>query len=117
MKDRLDSLLHLAAYLPNPYYSYADSNIFDDGTITEGFMSCVETFYHDDDDMQDQAVNFELRKFQNREGSFAKKLARTCQNFDYNAGMQCDYVNYSITYSVYIYNLCNNVNLILCSHS
>ena len=45
MKDRLDSPLHLAAYLLNPYYSYAaDSNIFDDGTITEVFMSCVETF-------------------------------------------------------------------------
>jgi hypothetical protein len=29
MKDRLDSPLHLAAYLLNPYYSYAaDSNIF-----------------------------------------------------------------------------------------
>ncbi|KAM0894150.1 hypothetical protein ACQ4PT_024652 [Festuca glaucescens] len=85
MKDRLDSPLHLAAYLLNPYYSYADTNIFDDGTITEGFISCVETFYHGDDSKQDQAVNVELRKFQNREGSFAKKLARTCQNFEYNA--------------------------------
>ncbi|KAM3410492.1 hypothetical protein ACQJBY_002604 [Aegilops geniculata] len=85
MKDRLDSPLHLAAYLLNPYYSYADTNIFDDGTITEGFISCVETFYYGDDDKQDQAVNFELKRFQNREGSFAKKLARSCQNFDYNA--------------------------------
>uniref|UniRef100_A0A8R7PEK6 DUF659 domain-containing protein n=1 Tax=Triticum urartu TaxID=4572 RepID=A0A8R7PEK6_TRIUA len=84
MKDRLDSPLHLAAYLLNPYYSYADTNIFDDGTINEGFISCVETFYYGDDDKQDQAVNFELKKFQNREGSFAKKLARSCQNFDYN---------------------------------
>ncbi|KAM3350754.1 hypothetical protein ACQJBY_023057 [Aegilops geniculata] len=84
MKDRLDSPLHLAAYLLNPYYSYADTNIFDDGTITEGFISYVETFYYGDDDKQDQAVNFELKRFQNREGSFAKKLARSCQNFDYN---------------------------------
>lgn len=84
MKDRLDSPLHLAAYLLNPYYSYADTNIFDDGTITEGFISCVETFYYGDDDKQDQVVNFELKRFQNREGSFAKKLARSCQNFDYN---------------------------------
>ena len=73
MKDRLDSPLHLAAYLLNPYYSYVDSNIFDDGTITEGFINCVETFYHGDDSKQDQAVNVELRKFHNREGSFAKK--------------------------------------------
>ena len=52
----------------------------------------METFYYGDDDKQDQAVNFELKRFQNREGSFAKKLARSCQNFDYNAGMHCDFV-------------------------
>lgn len=86
MKGRLDSPLHLSAYLLNPYYSYADTSIFDDGTRTEGFINCVETFYHDDKEKQDQAVNVELRKFQNKEGSFAKKLARTCQNFDYNPG-------------------------------
>lgn len=85
MKGWLDSPLHLTAYLLNPHYSYSDNSIFDDGTIIEGFISCVETFYHDDEDKQDQAVNIELRKFQNREGSFAKKLARTCQNFDYNS--------------------------------
>jgi hypothetical protein len=92
MKDRLDSPLHLAAYLLNPYYSYADTNILDDGTVTEGFINCVETFYHGDDSKQDQAVNMDLRRFQNREGSFSKKLARTCQNFDYNAGMCSDSV-------------------------
>jgi len=86
MEGRLNSALHLSAYLLNPHYSYADASIFDDGTIIEGFISCVETFYHDDDDKQDQAVNVELRKFQNIEGSFAKKLARTYQNFDFNPG-------------------------------
>jgi hypothetical protein len=63
MKGRLDSPLHLAAYLLNPYYSYADISLFDDGTIIEGFINCVETFYHDDEDMQDQVVNKELRLF------------------------------------------------------
>ncbi|KAL6640608.1 hypothetical protein ACP70R_021731 [Stipagrostis hirtigluma subsp. patula] len=74
MKGRLDSPLHLAAYLLNPHYSYADNSIFDDGTITEGFISCVETFYHDNEDNQDLAVNIELRKFQNREGSLPRSL-------------------------------------------
>ncbi|CAA0826329.1 hAT dimerisation domain-containing protein / transposase-related [Striga hermonthica] len=86
MKGRLDSPLHVSAYLLNPYYSYSDNSIFDDGTITEGFITYVETFYHDDEDKQDQAVNIELRKFQNREGPFSKKLARTSHNFDYNLG-------------------------------
>jgi len=53
MEGRLNSALHLSAYLLNPHYSYADASIFDDGTIIEGFISCVETFYHDDDDKQD----------------------------------------------------------------
>ena len=116
MKDRLDSPLHLAAYLLNPYYSYVDTNIFDDGTITEGFISCVETFYYGDDDKQDQAVNFELKRFQNREGSFAKKLARSCQNFDYNAGMQCDFVKSNL-FSIYSEFMQYIVHLILCFHS
>jgi len=89
MKGRLDSPLHLTAYLLNAYYSYGDPSIFDDATIIEGFINCVETFYHHDEDKQDQAVNIELRKFQNREGPFSKKLARTCQNFDYNPGKVC----------------------------
>ena len=86
MKERLDSPLHLTAYLLNPYYSYANQAIFDDPTITVGFINCVEVFYHHDENMQEQAVNVELKKFHSREGSFSKKLAKTCQNFDYNPG-------------------------------
>ncbi|CAN6251222.1 unnamed protein product, partial [Urochloa humidicola] len=84
MQGRLDSPLHLAAYLLNPYYSYANQFIFDDATVTVGFINCVETFYHHDESMQEQAVNVELRKFQSREGHFSKKLAKTCENFEYN---------------------------------
>ena len=86
MKGRLDSPLHLTAYLLNPYYSYGNPSIFDDATITEGFISYVETFYHHDEDKQDQAVNTELDKFHNREGPFNKKLAKTCEKFEYNPG-------------------------------
>jgi hypothetical protein len=86
MRGRLDSPLHLAAYLLNPHYSYVDTSLFDDGTIIEGFISYFETFYHDDEDMQDQVVKKELRVLQNKENAFAKKLARSYQNFDYNPG-------------------------------
>jgi hypothetical protein len=54
--------------------------------MTEAFISCVETFYYHDEDMQEQAANVELQKFQNRDGPFSKKLARTFENFDYNPG-------------------------------
>jgi len=46
----------------------------------------VETYYYHDEDKQDQAAHVDLIKFQNREGPFSKKLARTFQNFDYNPG-------------------------------
>ncbi|AQK94388.1 hAT transposon superfamily protein [Zea mays] len=84
MAGRLDSPLHLATYFLNPHYSYADPSFFDVPKITEGFINCVETFYYHDDEMQEQASNIELQKFQNREGPFSKKLARTFENFDYN---------------------------------
>jgi len=58
-------------------------------TITEEFISCVETFYYHDEEMQEKAANFELQKFQNREGPFSKKLARTFENFEYNPGKSC----------------------------
>ena len=35
MKGRLDSLLHLTAYLLNSHYSYSNPSIFDEPTITE----------------------------------------------------------------------------------
>jgi len=92
MKGRLDSSLHLTAYLLNPHYSYSNPSIFDEPTITEGFISCVEIFYYHDKDKQDQAANIELKKFQNR-GPFNKKLARTFENFDYNPGRGTCYYN------------------------
>jgi len=50
MKKRLESPLHLLAYFLNPYYSYTDSSIFGDEEVMDGFISAVETFYHDDYD-------------------------------------------------------------------
>ncbi|CAD6335899.1 unnamed protein product [Miscanthus lutarioriparius] len=84
MNGRLDSPLHLTTYLLNPHYSYSDPSIFDQPKISEGFISCVENFFYHDEDMQHMAANIELKKFQNREGPFSKKLARNFENFDYN---------------------------------
>ena len=86
MNGRLDSPLHLTAFLLNPHYSFANPSIFDEPKMNEAFISCVEQFYYHDEEKQEQAANFELKKFQNREGPFSKKLARTFQNYDYNTG-------------------------------
>ncbi|KAJ1277659.1 hypothetical protein BS78_04G020400 [Paspalum vaginatum] len=66
MKDRLDSPLHMAAYMLNPYYSYSNSAIFSDSVVVEKFMQCVETFYYGDEDKEYKVVNEDLEKFQKR---------------------------------------------------
>jgi len=86
MKDRLDSPLHVAAYMLNPCYSYSNPAIFNDSTVVEKFMECVETFYCTDDDKGYRAVNVDLEQFQKRLGNFSKKLARSCERFEFNPG-------------------------------
>jgi hypothetical protein len=86
MKNKFNVPLHMSAYLLNLQFSYADEIIFESPKVTTHFMDCVETFFHGDDGTQDQVFNYEFSLFQKREGAFGKKLARTCQNFDYNPG-------------------------------
>ena len=49
-------------------------------------MECVETFYCTDDDKGYRAVNVDLEQFQKRLGNFSKKLARSCERFEFNPG-------------------------------
>lgn len=87
MVGRLDSPLHLAAYMLNPYYSYANPSIFADLEVMSGFMEVVETFYHDDGQAQNLVINIEKNKFKKKEGLFGKVAAiRAIDNADFNAG-------------------------------
>ena len=87
MKGRLDSSLHVAAYLLNPYYSYRDAAIFDDSSVVKKFMLCCETFFEGDEEKEYLAVNEDFDKFQTKQGSFGKKMARSCERFEFNPGI------------------------------
>jgi hypothetical protein len=88
MKDRLDSPLHLAAYLLNPYYSYNDDSIFTNEQVMDGFITAVETFYHGDYDKQSKVLNEELHKFKDKQGHFGKPVAKAgCKDFDFSPCM------------------------------
>ena len=87
MKGRLDSSLHVAAYLLNPYYSYRDAAIFDDSSVVEKFMLCCETFFEGDEEKEYLAVNEDFDKFRTKQGSFGKKMARSCERFEFNPGI------------------------------
>ncbi|XP_037484298.1 uncharacterized protein LOC119363099 isoform X2 [Triticum dicoccoides] len=82
MNGRLDSPLHMAAYVLNPHYSYADSSVFT--TANEGFQECAEQYYANDHDTCMLVVNDEFLKYENKEGTFGKKLAKACENKSYS---------------------------------
>ncbi|KAJ1254347.1 hypothetical protein BS78_K080000 [Paspalum vaginatum] len=67
MKGRLDSPLHVAAYMLNPYYSYQNAAIYDDPNVVEKFMLCCETFFKGDEEAEYLAVNEEFDKFRTRQ--------------------------------------------------
>lgn len=80
MKGRLDSPLHLTAYLLNPFYFYKEPTIQLDETLMTGFLNCVETFYHGEFEKQDQAVN-DFTIYQDKLGFFGKPYAlRGCEH-------------------------------------
>ncbi|CAH8254209.1 unnamed protein product [Arabidopsis lyrata] len=83
IKGRLDSPLHLTAYLLNPFYFYNEPTIQLDGTLMTGFLNCVETFYHGELEKQDKAVD-EFRIYQDKDVFFGTPYAlRGCeQNTD-----------------------------------
>lgn len=87
MKGRLDSPLHMTAYLLNPYYSYRDRSIFLEQTIMDGFIECVEIFYHGDEEVMDQVLNVDFDIFKEKRETFGKTPARLgCQKFDFIPG-------------------------------
>ncbi|GAB2279862.1 hypothetical protein Dimus_039388 [Dionaea muscipula] len=86
-KDRLDSPLHLVAYMLNPFYYYKESLLqADDAQIVmDGVIECVEHLLPDDEEGQDNVINIELVKYKNKDGAFGKALAkRGCERNDDN---------------------------------
>lgn len=76
MKGRLDSPLHLAGYLLNPYYYYKDKDVVGrDASCMAAVLTCIEAFFPDNYDLQDMVGNVELLKYKNMEGMFGRKLA------------------------------------------
>ncbi|GAB2272956.1 hypothetical protein Dimus_039001 [Dionaea muscipula] len=86
-KGRLDSPLHLTAYMLNPFYYYKDYTLQseDAQVVMDGVIECVEHFLPDDVEAQDSVINIELLKYKNREGAFGKALAKKgCERNDDN---------------------------------
>ncbi|XP_048603767.1 uncharacterized protein LOC106378015 [Brassica napus] len=104
MKDRLDTPLHVAAYFLNPYYFYKDPEIQKDYEIMEGFIACVETYYHGDFEKQNRVVNQELSLYKSKSGSFGRTLAlKGCEIKDdkFDPGLYVQIACLSLTFDLY----------------
>ena len=87
MSGRLDSPLHMIAYILNPKYSYADPSIFTDVEVVVALMEVMETFYYDDDIKQNKVFNIDFTKFKKKEGMFGKVAAlKAMDNNNFDAG-------------------------------
>uniref|UniRef100_UPI0005C9ACA9 uncharacterized protein LOC101303082 n=1 Tax=Fragaria vesca subsp. vesca TaxID=101020 RepID=UPI0005C9ACA9 len=74
-RDRLDSPLHVAAYLLNPYYTFADPSLENDEVVMDGFFTCVEKLFPDIQ-TQNLVINIELHKYLKKEGLFGRNVAK-----------------------------------------
>ncbi|CAN6584346.1 unnamed protein product [Malus baccata var. baccata] len=94
-RERLDSPLHLAGYLLNPYYFFKNQSIQHDPIVMEGIFTCVEKFFPDNYEVQNQVINVEMLKYRVKEGGFGRHLAELgCAEKDENYNPVAWWYNY-----------------------
>ncbi|GJY41376.1 pescadillo-like protein [Tanacetum coccineum] len=81
MKGRLDTVLHLMAYLLNPYYFYKDTEIQHDPDISDAVLAFFEIILAGDLEMQLEVTNVEMPKYKNQMDRFGKELSISAWNF------------------------------------
>lgn len=85
MEGRLDSRLHLTAYLLNPYYHYKDPQLQHDPDVMDAVLEFFDTLLAGDLEMQKQVVTIELPKYKKKLDKFGRELAiRSCEVNDAN---------------------------------
>ncbi|XP_071699672.1 uncharacterized protein [Rutidosis leptorrhynchoides] len=75
MNGRLDTCLHLAAYVLNPFYFYNDINVQHDVIANDAVVELVETLFPDDIEMQKKIVMEEFPIYKGKLGKFDRPLA------------------------------------------
>ncbi|GJU68505.1 putative transcription factor/ chromatin remodeling BED-type(Zn) family protein [Tanacetum coccineum] len=75
MKGILDTVLHLMAYLLNPYYFYKDTEIQHDPDVSDAVLAFFEIILAGDLEMQLEVTNVEMPKYKKQMDRFGKELA------------------------------------------
>lgn len=99
MKDRLDTKLHLTAFLLNPYYLYKDPEIRNDLDVADAFVEFLETIYPGDTTLQNHILTVELPVYTGKLEKFSREVAiKGCEvnNDNYDPGNALLYIIYFI---------------------
>lgn len=75
MKDRVDTCLHLTAYLLNPFYLYNNSEVRDDIDANDAVVDVVGTLFPGDYEMQNQILMVELPMYKGKLGKFNRVVS------------------------------------------
>ncbi|KAK9047863.1 hypothetical protein SSX86_033175 [Deinandra increscens subsp. villosa] len=75
MKNRLDTKLHMTAYLLNPYYLYNNSAIKDDIDVMDAIIDFVGKIYPGDHTLQNHIVTVELPIYMGKQEKFSREMA------------------------------------------
>lgn len=75
MKNRLDTPIHLMAYLLNPYFHYKDNDLQKDVLVNDGMADFFETYFFGDVEMQNKVYSEEIPKYKKKDGKFGRFIA------------------------------------------
>jgi len=103
MKDRLDTILHLTAYLLNPFYLYNNEEVQNDLDASDAVIDVVGILYPEKYELQNQILTVELPMYKRKLGKFDRIVAiKGCEVNDakYDPGnaiyIHLFYINYQI---------------------
>ncbi|GJU62679.1 reverse transcriptase domain-containing protein [Tanacetum coccineum] len=72
---RLDTALHMSAYVLNPYYLYNDLEVQKDDDLNDAIVELVETLFGEDYNMQNQITLHEFPMYKGKLEKFGRTVA------------------------------------------
>ncbi|KAI7739061.1 hypothetical protein M8C21_005220 [Ambrosia artemisiifolia] len=77
---RLDTCLHLTAYILNPYYFYNNPEVRDDLDANDAVIDFLGVLFPEDYDMQNRILLVELPMYKRKQGKFDRPIAlKACE--------------------------------------
>ncbi|KAK9071810.1 hypothetical protein SSX86_008239 [Deinandra increscens subsp. villosa] len=78
--NRLDTCLHLTAYILNPYYFYNNAEVRDDVDANDAIVDFVSEVFPDQEDLHHTILDVELPMYKGKLGKFSRPIAlKACE--------------------------------------